>query len=852
MTSNSKKKFNFSEFEDKWRKLWSDWAIYQYDPTRPRSETFAVDTPPPTVSGDLHVGHTYSFTHQDFIVRYQRKLGKNIFYPMGWDDNGLPTERRAQRLLSISCDPSLPEEGPYDGRKGALSRRAFIAACHQITKCDEGKYQELWRKLGLSVDWSLLYTTINSDCRQAAQLSFLRLAKAGIAYQAEAPTMWDIDFQTAVAQAETEDRAKKGLLHHISFGICGGGDLTIATTRPELLPACIAIAAHPEDERYKGLFGKSAISPLFEAEIPILPSEHAAPEMGTGALMICTFGDSADVEFWKKSDLAAKPIIGRDGRLLPITWGKAPFLSLKPQLAQERYDELEGLKLEAARARIAVLLGKALLSEPITIEQRANYYEKGESPLEYITTRQWFINILDYKDKLLELGRTIEWHPTHFRKRYEHWVEGLNQDWCISRQRHFGVPLPLWYHTDEEGKPDYERPIFAKEERLPIFPMAKGPQGFGEDQKNAPNGYSPCEDVLDTWATSSLTPLIAAQWIKGDKTDNRSSIFPMDLRPQGQEIIRTWTFYTIVMSWLHKKSIPWKKILISGWVTDPANKKMSKSKGNTLSPNKLLRRYSADAMRYWAARGRPGTDKSFDEDTLKKGKRLAVKLFNAGKFLLACLKRYGQETPLDSCYIKEPLDKSFMANLRTTVQKATCAFDSLEYTDALEATETSFWQFCDNYLELVKGRAYDCPKDESKQSALATLCEALRTYLNLFSPFMPYVTEEIWSWFFARDSGQSLHKAPWPNIRDMKTSETPELFTETAKILATIRKCKTESKRSLRWPLASLSLKAPKDLLATLAAASSDLALASNTPLEALAFYIGEKLEIEVLLEESE
>ena len=839
---STKKKYTHLEIEAKWRKKWDQWSLYSF--CNENKESFTIDTPPPTVSGELHIGHTFSFTHQDIIARFQRKRGKNIYYPMGWDDNGLPTERRAQRLLGISCAPMLPDEGPYCGQNGKLPRNTFISACQQVTEKDEAKYQELWRSMGLSVDWSLLYSTIDPFSRKSAQKSFLQLLQSGRAYQAEGPTMWDIDFQTAVAQAETETRPKSGLLHHIEFSIEGGGEMQIATTRPEMLAACFALAANPADERYKGLFGKYAITPLFGAKIPILPSEHACPEMGTGCLMICSFGDSADVAFWKESGLPARPIIGHDGRLLAINWGAKPFECADAQLAQDNYDKLAGLTIEEARKAIASLLGEALLSKPTPIEQQTNFYEKGDRPLEFLTTRQWFIDILSLKDKLLELGRQIEWQPEHFRKRYEHWVEGLNQDWCISRQRFYGVPIPLWYPINSQGEIDYGNPILPTADSLPIDPMSQCPKGYREDMRNKINGFTASPDVLDTWATSSLTPLIASRW--ADEKDANTSLLPMDLRPQGQEIIRTWTFYTIVMTWLHKKTIPWRKILISGWVTSPDKEKMSKSKGNTITPEKLIEKYSADAVRYWAAKGKPGTDKSFEEESLKIGRRLALKIFNAGKFLQGCLDK-GAEMELA---LASALDKSYLCYLAKQLEITTEAYKAMEYSKALETAEESFWTFCNDYLELAKTRAYEGSCLKERASALYTLQEALRIHLAMLSPIMPYITEEIWSWFFSHEGQErSIHTASWPRLTQSEsTGETS--FLAAARILTATRKAKTEQKRSLRWPITNLKIKASEKELKAIEPILADLAAAAAVEQENISLTIGEDWEIEPLLKD--
>ena len=624
-------KISLDEIEARWRAYWEEQGTYRWDPERGRDETFVVDTPPPTVSGSLHIGHVCSYTHTDVMVRYQRMLGKNIFYPMGWDDNGLPTERRVQNVFSVRCDPSLPYDPALKlefGRQGdilPISRPNFIELCDLVVKEDEKRFMDLWKRLGLSIDWNENYATIDERCRYVSQLSFLDLVDKGEAEMRDAPTMWDVDFQSAVAQAEVEDREKEGAFYKIRFGIDGGGETVIATTRPELLPACIAVTAHPEDKRYKDIIGKTAVTPLFNAPVPVLADEAADPEKGTGILMICTFGDAADVEKWRELGVPAKEVIGRDGRIQPATWGEGAWTSLDPPTAQSHYDKIVGSSINQARRGVAEMLTEAghTVGEPEKVRRPVKFFEKGDRPLEFVVSRQWFIKVMDKKKELIEQGRKIQWHPAMFLKRYEDWVEGLNQDWSVSRQRYFGVPIPVWYAVDADGNIDYERLILPRKEDLPVDPAAEAPDGFEESQRGQPGGFVGDPDVFDTWATSSLTPLIPTGW--PDDPERSAKLYPTDLRPQAHDIIRTWAFTTITRSYLMDGSIPWKHAAISGFVLDPDRKKMSKSKGNTVVPTEPLDEYGPDAVRYWAASSRLGVDTAVDPNVYREGKRLVTK-----------------------------------------------------------------------------------------------------------------------------------------------------------------------------------------------------------------------------------
>ncbi len=840
------KHFDSKAAEERWDRRWDELGIHRYDESRGRDETFAVDTPPPTVSGSLHVGHVFSYTHTDVIVRYQRMRGKNIFYPMGWDDNGLPTERRVQNYYHIRCDPGVPSDPDLDLKPATAKRRKerplrvsrpdFIELCHGLTREDEKAFMALWRRIGLSVDWSQEYATIDDRCRRLAQYSFLDLFEKGHVYSSEAPTMWDVDFHTAVAQAEVEDRETSGAFHDIRFGVEGSdASLVISTTRPELLAACVGVTAHPDDKRYRDLFGKNAITPLFRVPVPIFPSDLADPEKGTGILMVCTFGDATDVQWWREQRLALRQIVGREGRLLPIEFGSAGWESRDAAAANRYYGELAGKALRAARAAIVEQLrdpaGAAtgdsapLQGEPRTISHSVKYFEKGDKPLEFVTTRQWFVRLMDKKKQLLEKGAQIRWHPSFMATRFSNWTENLQFDWCISRQRYFGVPFPVWYPLDTKGEPDHSRPILAESDSLPVDPMTDAPPGLDEKSRGAPGGFVGESDVFDTWFTSSLTPQIGTRWVLDEARHGK--LFPMDIRPQSHEIIRTWAFYTIAKSMLHEDSIPWRHVVISGWILDPDRKKMSKSKGNVITPMHLLDQYTADGVRYWSASARLGADTAFDEKVLKIGRRLVTKIFNAGKFVLS------QSGEVHG--ITEELDRAFVARLRELAASATRSFDQFDYANALQQTESFFWtHFTDTFLELVKFRARGETDDApaARGSAVAALRLGLSTLLRLFAPVLPYITEEVWSWRFAAETGhESIHVAPWPGDEELAAVESPiavESFDAAVSALGALHKSKTEGGVSTGHEIASAILGARPETVERVRSVAGDVAAASR------------------------
>jgi valyl-tRNA synthetase len=803
------KHFDSKRAEQHWLSLWEQWGVHFYNPARGRDETYVIDTPPPTVSGSLHVGHVFSYTHTDIMARYQRMRGRNIFYPMGWDDNGLPTERRVQNYFNVRCDPKLHHADNFDTEAAAkaknpvpVARSNFIELCLKLTLEDEKAFKALWRRIGLSVDWRQEYSTIDDRCRRAAQLSFLDLFQKGHIFAVDSPAMWDVDFQTAVAQAEVEDRLSGGHFHNIRFGLEGSdAGFLVATTRPELLAACVGVTAHPDDARYKDWFGKRAVTPVFHTPVPIFPSELADPEKGTGILMVCTFGDATDVRWWREQGLPNRQIIGRDGRLIPVTFGEPGWDSLDPASANQAYAQLAGKTVkQARRLMVEQLLQSALTEPPKPVEHSVKYYEKGEQPLEFISTRQWFVRLLDKKDDLIACGDRIVWHPDFMRLRYRSWTENLQFDWCISRQRYFGVPFPVWYRLDAEGQPDHEHPILATPDMLPVDPFDTPPPGFNESQRGVKGGFLAESDVFDTWFTSSLTPQISSGWLTDETL--HANLFPNDLRPQSHEIIRTWAFYTIVKAWLHSNTIPWKNVAISGWVLDPDRKKMSKSKGNVVTPMHLLEEYGSDAVRYWSANARLGADTAFDTNVLKVGKRLVTKLFNAGKFA------YMQSA--ESRPVSQPLDLAFLAGLKKLIERATQYFDKYEHALALGEIERYFWRgLTDNYVELVKARSRSETDPAGRGSAVATLRLALNVFLRLFAPFVPYITEEIWSWGFAAETGhRSIHQAPWPNAAELPAADDDMLFETASAALSAVNRAKSESGVSVGRPVSALALAA--------------------------------------------
>ena len=814
--------------EDKWDAAWHEQGTYLFDRLRAaevgRAGVYSIDTPPPTASGSLHIGHVFSYTHTDVRVRFERMRGKTVFYPMGWDDNGLPTERRVQNYYGVRCDPSLPYDAdftpPFHGDakslkpadQVAISRRNFIELCESLTLEDEKHFESLFRQLGLSVDWTQTYRTISDDTMRTSQLAFLRNLERGEAYQALAPTLWDIDFRSAIAQAELEDRDQPAAYHRVAFHKTDGtGDVFIETTRPELLPACVALVAHPDDERYQPLFGTTVRTPLFDVEVPVLAHPLAQQDKGSGIAMICTFGDVTDVVWWRELDLPNRTILGQDGRVI----AEAPDV-IVTDAAKAAYAELAGKTVFSAKKSVVELLRTSgeLDGEPKPFTHAVKFFEKGDRPLEIVSTRQWYVRngARDeaLRERLIALGQEMDWHPDFMRVRYENWVGGLTGDWLVSRQRFFGVPIPVWYALDGNGERDYDRVITPDLSALPVDPTTDVPPGYTAAQRGVAGGFEGERDIFDTWATSSLTPQLAGGWQRDDELWNL--VAPFDLRPQGQDIIRTWLFSTMLRSALEDDRAPWTDAAISGFIVDPDRKKMSKSKGNVVTPADILDTHGTDAVRYWSASSRLGADAAFDPQNptqVKIGRRLAIKLLNASKFVLSF------PVP-EGATITHALDASMLATLDGVVRDATAAFERYDHARALELTESFFWAFCDDYLELVKERAYN-RADVGQASAALALRTALSTMLRLFAPVLSFAAEEAWSWF----NDGSVHTAEWPAPLGIE-GDTAVLSTVSAALIG-IRRAKTEAKASQKTPVQRLTIAADAASVAAIRLAEGDL-----------------------------
>jgi valyl-tRNA synthetase len=850
MTSPMPEKPALEGLEARWGRVWEDEGTYRFRRDEAtRSSVFSIDTPPPTASGSLHIGHVFSYTHTDVKARFERMRGASVFYPMGWDDNGLPTERRVQNFYGVRCDPSLPYDAdftpPFEGGDGKsakaadqvpISRRNFVELCERLTVEDEKQFEDVWRKLGLSVDWTQSYRTIDDRSQAMAQKAFLRNLSRGEAYQADAPTLWDVTFRTAVAQAELEDKEVPGAYHKLAFHRTDGqGDVLIDTTRPELLPACVALVAHPDDERYQALFGTTVRSPLFDVEVPVVAHHLAQPDKGSGIAMVCTFGDTNDVVWWRELQLPNRAVIGFDGRFV----SEAPA-AIESEAGREAYAQLAGKTVFSAKQSVVEQLTASgeLVGEIRKISHPVKFFEKGDKPLEIVSTRQWYI-VNGARDEalqqsLLERGHEVGFHPDFMRVRYENWVNGLNGDWLISRQRFFGVPLPVWYPLDADGNPVFDDVIVPDEASLPVDPSSDPAPGYDESQRGVPGGFQGELDVMDTWATSSLTPQLAGGWEADPELFDL--VFPYSLRPQGQDIIRTWLFSTALRSQLEHGTVPWTDASISGFIVDPDRKKMSKSKGNVVTPAAMLDDHGSDAVRYWAASSRLGTDAAFDPQNpkqIKIGRRLAIKVLNAAKFV------YSFELPSGEFAITEPLDRDLLASFAAVVETATEALVGYDHARALEVTEKFFWTFCDDYLELVKERAYGATTPAEQASAVLALRTALDGLLRLLAPYLPFATEEVWSW----THDDSVHGASWPTTAELGEVGAPTgLLGLVGEALIGVRRAKSDAKASQKTPVVSATIAAPAAQLEVLRGAASDLAAVGK--IQSLDFVEGDELAV--------
>ncbi len=797
-------KYSFREIEDKYNILWEGSKVYKWNGEK--DNTFTIDTPPPTISGKLHIGHIFSYCHTDFIARFQRMLGKDVFYPIGFDDNGLPTERLVEQT--------------YKTRAKEVGREKFIEMCHEVIEKSKQEFKELFKSIGISYDWNLEYHTISKEAVTLSQMSFIDLYNKGYAYRKMQPILWDPVDKTAIAQAEIEDKVFESFLNTIVFSTEENEQIKIATTRPELLPACVAVFCHPEDARYTHLIGKTATVAITEAKVPIIADDKVKIDKGTGLVMCCTFGDELDIYWQQKHNLPMKIIIDQNGRMnlhavcdqkwIPVSstgmTGEKDAQCQDTQMTEETHvgvirvadTGIHGLKVKEARKRIIeILTEKGLLIESTSISHSVKCAERSGTPLEILPTYQWFIKILEQKAQVLDKVRECNWHPESMRKRMEVWIEGLNWDWCISRQRYFGVPFPVWYskRKGEEGKI-----ILAEVKDLPIDPLKDLPKGYSKEE------VVPDQDVMDTWATSAITPQLSALAVNSELSlpnHRYDKIFPADLRSQSHEIIRTWAFYTILKAHYHADSLPWKNIMISGWCLADDKKKMSKSKGNITTPHVILDTYGADVVRYWAANSRLGVDTVYSENIFKIGKRLVTKLWNASKFVSMFMEKH-QTMSINS--ISETMDKWVLSKLYKVIEKATNNLLQFEYCEALSAVEEFFWKdFCDNYLELVKKRAYG--SSETNSSAKQSLTYVLNIILRLFAPFLPYITEEIYHQLYSYNSVHN--KSNWPSkqelIYDKHSEEMGDNFVQ---MLNLVRKIKADNNVSVKHLIKKLMIKA--------------------------------------------
>ncbi len=763
------KHYNPQTAEPKWEAFWQERGIFHFDPGSD-APVYSIDTPPPTVSGHLHLGHVYSYSHTDFMARFFRMNGYNVFYPMGFDDNGLPTERLVEKWEGV--------------RAADVGREAFIARCLAVSERAEADYRALWTRLGLSIDWRYSYRTIDERSRRTSQLSFLDLCRKGLAYRQEAPAIWCPECQTSIAQAELNDLERESVFHTLAFTLENGDVLEIATTRPELLPACVAVFVHPEDARFAAWVGSKVRVPLFGQWVPILTDPGADPEKGTGAVMCCTFGDTADVAWWRTHRLPLRIAIDRAGRLTDLAW------------------EFAGAPVAEARARIVDALKVAGLHRgERAIAQNVRVHERCDTPVEYVVAGQWFARVLDYKAELLAAGAQVKWHPPHMEARFREWVEGLAWDWCLSRQRYFGVTFPVWY-CDACGAV-----LVAEPDELPVDPTTRPPARACECGSTS---FTPETDVLDTWATSSLTPQIVGQ--QHDDPALYAKVFPFSLRPQAHEIIRTWAFYTIAKAWHHFEAVPWQDAAISGWGLAPEGAgKISKSRGGgPMSPQEMLEEFGADAVRYWTSSAGFGRDSVIDVQKIEMGAKLVTKIWNVARFSERFLEGYTlpPEPPTLS-----PADRWILAGVQQLVHRATEAFQAYDYATAKHETDAFFWRdLADNYLEMAKLRLY--AGDPGAQFVLYTVLLAL---LKLFAPFFPHITEELYQGLFVTGAEDSIHRAAWPQPDARFEDATAEALGERLiEIASTARRYKSEQGLSLSAELAELRL------------ATSDAALAEQ------------------------
>lgn len=774
------KQYNIQEREEFWRKFWEEEDIYKFDESASSADKliFSVDTPPPYVSAEhLHSGHIMSYSQAEFVVRYKRMKGFNVFYPMGFDDNGLPTERFVEKKHKID--------------KNKITRSEFIKICLDETKKGAETYRKLWTLLGISVDWSKTYSTINDHCRKISQWSFLDLYKKGRIYKAKKPALWCTTCQTAIAQADLEPEEKESELVYIKAKVETGEELVFSTTRPELLPACMGISVHPDDKRYKKLIGKKVILPLTGAEVILTADKETDMKYGSGVVYFCSYGGGECIE-WLSRHPESKTVnlILANGK-----FSKEAGKYAGQTVAEARKNIVEDFKKIGAIEKI----------EPI--KHTVHVHERCSTDVEYIDTEQWFIKLLDKKDELLKRGKELEWFPQRMAKNYEDWVAGLKWDWCISRQRYYGVPFPVWYCKN------CGEIILAEENKLPVDPLENKP-GIDACPKCGKKEFVPETDVMDTWMTSSLTPVIASRLVENKKIQKK--LYPMSLRPQAFEIIRTWLFYTVAKSHLHDDALPFRHAMISGHGLDEQGRKISKRLGNYTPPEKIIDEYGADALRYWATGATLGENMRYSGEEIKMGKKTVNKLWNAAKFSFLHLDRHIPE--LNSWNLDlEPADRWILGELYETIQAAEKHFEEYEYSKAKNKIESFFWNsFADNYLEFIKYRLYAEDKNSaSAKAAQATLYKCFLAIIKLYAPIMPFITEEIFQLFFKNsEKEKSIHISEWPQADEKwrTGSEFKSEFEKVMQVIFDIRKFKSEQNISLGKEIDSFELKEKIDL----------------------------------------
>jgi valyl-tRNA synthetase len=767
--------------------LWERHGVHRFDPDSV-APVWSVDTPPPTVSGSLHIGHVFSYTQAECLVRYQRMRGKNVFYPFGFDNNGLPTERLTEKERGV--------------RGKDLPRPEFVKMCLETSAKYEKEFETLWRSLGISADWSLAYSTIDERCRRVSQRAFLDLWNKGHAYLREAPTLWCTTCGTALAQADLEFVDKGSAFVTLRFDLVDGGQIEIATTRPELLPACGAVFVHPQHPRAKEWLGRRAKVPLQSHDVPILADEKADPEKGTGLVMCCTFGDKTDVEWFQKHRLPLRQALDRAGHMTESAGPEKGLFVTKARKA-----------IQARLAEAGHVVATKEIVHPVATHDRCG------TDIQFLTTRQVFVRLLDKKAELIARGESVRWRPEHMAKRYRNWVENLDWDWCISRQRFFGVPFPFWHCRSCDGV------VLARDEDLPVDPTADaapGPCACGS------TSFDPERDVMDTWATSSETPQINARW--GEPPGPPRAPLPMDLRPQAHDIIRTWAFYTILKSHLHHGDVPWRDLVVSGHVQASRGEKISKSKGNApADPRTVVDAHGADATRYWALSATLGNDYQYSEEDLKAGRRLCVKLWNAARLAQQHLADFDPDAPR----APRAADRWIRARLAATAALVTDDLERSEFGIAKGDVERFFWNdLCDNYLEMVKDRLHDRRPEaaESRRAAQATLYDVLRDVVRLFAPFVPHVCEALWQDLFAaREGVVSVGRAPWPLLRPVASDDEPSRDGDAAvALLTSVRRWRSENKVSPGRRLRRARLRAGAEVLRRLGAVADEVRAAAR------------------------